>query len=152
MSYTPTEWQTGDTITAAGLNKMERGISDASSGGGAALFVNVTYDSQQYEWTPDKTYAEVAAALAAGTPVFISGIADPNNYTPPGGVYDYDGQYSLPPAVARISNGIIYWQSFWITYNVDVERNMYHYAGFTWTSADGVGCTPYEWYLSYDPV
>lgn len=29
MSYTPTNWQTGDTITAAGLNKMERGIAGA---------------------------------------------------------------------------------------------------------------------------
>ena len=29
MSYTPTNWQTGDTITAEKLNKMESGIADA---------------------------------------------------------------------------------------------------------------------------
>ena len=32
MSYTPTTWVNGDTITAAKLNKMEQGIAD---GGGA---------------------------------------------------------------------------------------------------------------------
>ena len=31
MAYTPTTWETGDTITAAGLNKMEQGIANAGS-------------------------------------------------------------------------------------------------------------------------
>lgn len=30
MSYTPTEWQTGDTITAEKLNNMENGIDNAN--------------------------------------------------------------------------------------------------------------------------
>lgn len=30
MSYTPTQWGTGDTITASALNKIEQGISEAS--------------------------------------------------------------------------------------------------------------------------
>lgn len=29
MAYTPTEWATGDVITAQKLNKMEQGIADA---------------------------------------------------------------------------------------------------------------------------
>lgn len=29
MSYTPTNWQTGDTVTAEKLNKMEQGIADS---------------------------------------------------------------------------------------------------------------------------
>ena len=33
MSYTPTTWETGDTITATKLNKMEQGIADAGGGG-----------------------------------------------------------------------------------------------------------------------
>ena len=33
MSYTPTSWNTGDTITASALNKIENGIADA---GGAS--------------------------------------------------------------------------------------------------------------------
>ena len=34
MSYDPTTWATGDTITAAKLNKVEQGIVAASSSGG----------------------------------------------------------------------------------------------------------------------
>lgn len=30
MSYTPTQWQTGDTITAEKLNNMENGIENAN--------------------------------------------------------------------------------------------------------------------------
>ena len=30
MSYTPTEWQTDDTVTAEKLNKIENGIADSS--------------------------------------------------------------------------------------------------------------------------
>ena len=32
MSYTPTTWTTGDTITATKLNKIENGIAGAGSG------------------------------------------------------------------------------------------------------------------------
>ena len=35
MGYTPTTWVSGDTVTAAKLNKMEQGI--ASSGGSATI-------------------------------------------------------------------------------------------------------------------
>ena len=37
MSYTPTQWQTGDTITAERLNNMESGIED-----GQTLVVTIT--------------------------------------------------------------------------------------------------------------
>lgn len=40
MSYTPTTWTTGDTITATKLNKMEQGIAD---GGGYDLVLSVPY-------------------------------------------------------------------------------------------------------------
>ena len=33
MAYTPTTWNTGDTITASALNKMENGIANAGGGG-----------------------------------------------------------------------------------------------------------------------
>lgn len=32
MSYTPTNWQTGDVITAEKLNNMEAGIGDLDEG------------------------------------------------------------------------------------------------------------------------
>ena len=40
MSYTPTTWTTGDTITATAMNKIENGI--ASAGGGGSVFYEVT--------------------------------------------------------------------------------------------------------------
>ena len=39
MSYTPTQWNTGDTITASALNKIENGIANA--GGGGNPYINV---------------------------------------------------------------------------------------------------------------
>lgn len=38
MAYTPTEWATGDVITAQKLNKMEQGIADAGAGAGLQLY------------------------------------------------------------------------------------------------------------------
>ena len=39
MSYTPTTWTTGDTITATALNKIEQGIAGAGGGGGGVVVV-----------------------------------------------------------------------------------------------------------------
>lgn len=40
MSYTPTQWATGDTVTAEKLNKMENGIAAATK-----LVINYPYAS-----------------------------------------------------------------------------------------------------------
>ena len=63
MSYTPTTWTTGDTVTASAMNKIENGIA----GAGSALIV---------EWSPadgvlDKTLGEIYDAFESGTPVFL---------------------------------------------------------------------------------
>lgn len=42
MSYTPTTWTTGDTITATAMNKIENGIANAGGGGGGTFFYTVT--------------------------------------------------------------------------------------------------------------
>jgi hypothetical protein len=64
MSYTPTNWSTGDTITASAMNKIENGIANA---GGCAVvnfsvsgfptqswqygaIVYATYDSNESKW------------------------------------------------------------------------------------------------------
>ena len=39
MAYTPTEWKCGDSITVEKMNKIERGIADASSGGAVEVEV-----------------------------------------------------------------------------------------------------------------
>lgn len=45
MAYTPTTWNTGDTITASALNKMEQGIAEGGGGGGDSVFYEVTTTS-----------------------------------------------------------------------------------------------------------
>lgn len=54
MSYEPTNWKSGDTVTSAKLNKMEQGIANA----GGVLFVGIDMQTM----TLDKTYAEIASA------------------------------------------------------------------------------------------
>lgn len=59
MAYTPTNWQTGDVITAEKLNKLEGGVADSF----APFIVNVSFDPDTQEYSTDKTYAEVYSAL-----------------------------------------------------------------------------------------
>ena len=67
MSYVKNTWQTGDTITATGLNHMEDGIAEAGGGGG--LTVTFTTEDSGMSYTADKTYAEVYNALSNRIPV-----------------------------------------------------------------------------------
>lgn len=62
MSYTPTNWSTGDTITASAMNKIENGIANA----GGVLIVHSVND------VLDKTVQEIYDAMNSGIPVFIS--------------------------------------------------------------------------------
>lgn len=62
MSYTPTEWQTGDTITAEKLNNMESGIENANE----PFLVTLTPTAQDFSGTMDKTVGEINAAYEAG--------------------------------------------------------------------------------------
>lgn len=62
MSYTPTNWQTGDTITAEKLNKMESGIENANE----PFIITFTPTWHDYSGTMDKTVGEINAAYEAG--------------------------------------------------------------------------------------
>ena len=62
MSYTPTNWSTGDTITATAMNKIENGIANA----GGVLIVH------SVDNVLDKTVQEIYNAMTSGIPVFIS--------------------------------------------------------------------------------
>ena len=68
MSYTPTEWKSGDVVTSQKLNKMEAGI--AAAGGGGVLVVHAYWDAGETGATLDKTYAEIHTAIQNG-PVFV---------------------------------------------------------------------------------
>lgn len=58
MSYTPTTWAAGDTVTATKLNKIEQGIVSASLGG-----VLVVTDT---DGALDKTWQEIHDAMLSG--------------------------------------------------------------------------------------
>lgn len=62
MSYTPTNWQTGDTITADKLNNMENGIKNANE----PFIITLTPTEQDLSGTTDKTAQEIYNAYMAG--------------------------------------------------------------------------------------
>ena len=84
MSYTPTVWKEGDVVTSSKLNKLEKGVADASGGG---LVVHLTIGEETVEgieywtFTCDKTYKEIRDAAFGGTAVYLEGEGDPNNLT-----------------------------------------------------------------------
>lgn len=54
MSYNPTNWQAGDTVTSAKLNKIEQGIKNN------ILVANLIYDDQENGiMHVDKTWQEI---------------------------------------------------------------------------------------------
>lgn len=61
MSYTPTEWKSGDTVTSAKLNKMEQGIASGSS---VVMPIYTTSDMETF--TCNMTFAEIASAITDG--------------------------------------------------------------------------------------
>ena len=62
MSYTPTNWQAGDKVTATKLNNMESGINVAVN----PFIVTLTPTAQDFSGTMDKTVAEIYTAYEAG--------------------------------------------------------------------------------------
>lgn len=67
MSYEPTNWKSGDTVTSAKLNKMEQGIANAGGGGGLVVHFSGN--------TLDKTWQEIHDA--APFVVLADGSASP---------------------------------------------------------------------------
>lgn len=69
MAYTPTEWQSGDIVTSAKLNKIENGI--ASAGGGGVMYVTITDEVVEGEtvYSADKTVDEIITAVNSGKDV-----------------------------------------------------------------------------------
>lgn len=62
MSYTPTNWQTGDTITAEKLNNMEAGIKASDIYGDMFIVHATMIDPETGTLTVAETPAEIQAA------------------------------------------------------------------------------------------
>ena len=61
MSYTPTEWTTGDIITAEKLNHIENGVESANSSSGGLYIVQ----SDEYQF-PLCTLGDIRTAITNG--------------------------------------------------------------------------------------
>lgn len=104
MSYTPTTWTTGDTITATAMNKIENGIASA----GNALIVTMNLDGEL-----DTTYKDIWDALEDGIPVYLSFVY--GDYTtsyvstcwncPITVAYKYSNTYTVMASRPSIYNG-----------------------------------------------
>lgn len=97
MSYTPTEWASGDIVTSQKLNKLENGVQAASESelpsvtaedngkvlgvtngawgkinvpSSGALIVNET--GSEGEFSLDKTFAEMESAVLSGKTIIVN--------------------------------------------------------------------------------
>lgn len=68
MSYTPTNWSTGDTITASSMNKIENGIANASSGIGYDAIIWFYADT----WHIEGDFATALAKAQQGIPLLVA--------------------------------------------------------------------------------
>ena len=83
MSYEPTTWKSGDTVTSAKLNKIEQGIANAGGGGGGSNVVVVGIavtrnNDESVTVTSDKTFAELKTAYEGGA-ILICNISAEDN-------------------------------------------------------------------------
>lgn len=92
MSYTPTEWKNGDTITAEKLNKIEEGIEGASG----VLIVTEIIDVER-QVVLNKTWQEIYDAVFSGKQVFMQNSSDGIELIPLSKIYylDSSSQYGV---------------------------------------------------------
>lgn len=68
MAYTPTNWQTGDTITAEKLNKLEDGVAQSGS---TLVNIDISEFSQMTAQERCDLFDNCIAALKSGIPVSV---------------------------------------------------------------------------------
>lgn len=121
MAYTPTEWKTGNVITADKLNNMESGIVNAN---GSVFVVNFTR-SESGKFIADKTFQEIATAAANGSLVVgVSNFVTYNNFSVYyGGATTYYVLSTCYPSELNISGGNISTIEF-SCFLIDPENNV----------------------------
>ena len=94
MSYTPTEWASGDIVTSEKLNKLEQGVA-----GGGVLVVGATGED---EIALDKTWKQIYDADFAVIVIEDDG----KYYHQISDIYEDDGNYIVrtPSSMTFIAN------------------------------------------------
>ena len=103
MAYTPTQWVTGDTVTATKLNKLEQGVANAG-GGGYDAEVHIYHDNNPAhndEITIESgTFSALASKIKDGiTPTILVKVFDDLNGIKGSAfafIYDYNTSGSVP--------------------------------------------------------
>lgn len=143
MSYTPTTWATGDTITAAKLNNIEDGIAEAaqSGGGGWDAVIRLTHadnsgPDNSTNLTPsivEGTYAGLAAKISGGgCPCILVEYSNPfmgTYYSAPMGFVSYISNGGISIAIAG---------PFFYLQGVDYDTPFGRVGNVTWTSSDTI--------------
>lgn len=94
MSYTPTNWATGDTITASALNKIENGVANAGGGYDAVIqIVDGTPDTGTVISGDFQTVYNKAMSLPVSILVNLDRDGDKNVLIGSSWIGDYGGQY-----------------------------------------------------------
>lgn len=114
MAYTPTEWVTGDVITAEKLNKAEQGIKDANS----VVTVTLTWESDNEWYLGDTKTADAKTAFVAGVPVL---------FVFSGG--SYDGVTASAISINGYDNFLCQIQQDTIQFDTDGDGYIYKYLG-----------------------
>lgn len=135
MSYTPTQWQTGDTITANKLNNIENGIKNISE----PFIVTLTPTAEDFSGVMDKTVAEIQAAYDSGKKIIFHMTAlgvtvdMPINYTDnDGSIYNDFGAYLIVPQMSVLVYA-------WTAFTNDGTQNTYNTTIYPLTTGAG-GC------------
>lgn len=144
MSYTPTTWTTGDTISASALNKIENGIADAGGGGWDAV-IRLTHAHN----SGADTLANLTPSIVSGTATEL--IAKCANGKCPVVLVEYVNQFSGSRFAAPMGFIVSYGEGYGLYIMVagfsplgdNGQSTIKIYGVLSWTSSDTI-----SWYSS----
>ena len=94
MSYTPTSWENGDTITAEGLNNIERGVADIDSG-----YTPTVWQTGDIITAEKLNKIEQGIADAAGSAITVESLSVSSN-----GTYTATAGTAYSPVSVSVAN------------------------------------------------
>ena len=125
MAYTPTEWQTGDVVTAEKLNKIESGIEGA--GGVLIIEPTITHEGDATIFNLNASFNDIKNALLSGKNILV--------------------QFAMPLDSDRIRYAI---RPFNLR-DIDWMDGIGYTISFEFETPDEVSCSAYQYDATQDP-